>query len=299
MELKNLKKSIENFNIDNKFYIFLNKSSNDFLPLQYVKAIANIKKTPINYIEDLNNISNPLFSTSTDSLNVFRTDKLENVDPSISNINNLIIICNSIDNELQPFFNLDVVEFPTLEEWQIKDYVYTRGKGIEPKYLDWIFDICNKDIYRLEKELDKLDLFEESQREFIFENFLKDNMYEDLNNFQIFDLTNAIQARDYDKISFLLQNISSMDIDPMGLFSMIYANFKKLIQVWLDKAPTPESTGLKYNQIYAIKNLPHTYNKEQLANILKFLSLIDYKIKNGSLETSNLIDYLIIKILSM
>lgn len=293
MNIKDLKKAVEDKTLDISTLIFVNKENSDFLVNQYIKEISNIKQLPLNYVEDLKNISNPLFSDFTDTLIIFKTDKLDYID---ININNLIIICKEISEDIK-FDN--IINFPKLEEWQIKDYVYSRGKGINVKYLDWLFDICNKDIYRLDKELDKLDLFEEAHRNLMFENFIKDGVYEDLSNFQIYDLTNAIQSRDFDRISSILADIENIDVEPTGLLTLLYGGFKKIISVWLDKNPTPESTGLKSNQIYAIKNLPRKYTKEQLIDIFEFLTTIDSKLKTGYIDVNNLIDYVIIKVLSL
>lgn len=297
MTIKDLKKSIEEKSFSDNLLIFV-AEKDSFLVHQYIKKISEIKNLQISYVDNIKNTGDSLFSESPDFLYIFEVEELK-LSENLPSLKNFIIVCEKISEETLSLVKDIVIDFPKLEEWQMKDYVYSRGKGVNTKYLDWLFCICNKNIYRLDKELDKLDLFEEAHRNFIFENFIKDGVYEDLSNFQIYDLTNAIQIKDFDKISSILADIENIDVEPTGLLTLLYGGFKKIINVWLDKNPTPESTGLKSNQIYAIKNLPRNYTKEQLINVFEFLTTVDFKLKNGYIDANNLIDYIIIKVLSM
>ena len=126
---------------------------------------------------------------------------------------------------------------------------------------------------------------------------IQEGAFSDLTKYNIFNLTNAIQARDLNEISRILS--SKMEIDPLALTSLLYQNFRKMIVVWFDKNPTPDSTGLKSNQIWAIRNLPRYYNKDQLIQIFKFLTTLDLKLKKGELpKIEDLTSYIVGKILT-
>ena len=113
----------------------------------------------------------------------------------------------------------------------------------------------------------------------------------------VFNITNAVTSKDKNALINALKEIKSFDAEPLGVVTLLYQGFKKLILVWLASNPTPDTTGLKSNVIYAINKSPRVFNKNQLLNIYQFLNSIDKKLKTGNLcDISHLIDYVICKI---
>lgn len=303
MDLKMLKENISSKSLTDDFFIFLvDEKDNLFLTMQYVQEISKILNKEIEYIDNLDSILNPykdLFGNTEDKSNKLKICKCKELNISNTKLNfihDLIIITNSISEDARVNYNYNIVNVPKLENWMIKDYALIRGKGVDQDRLEFLCDACNYDIYRIENELKKLDGFGEGQKKFIFKQMMDEGSLDDLTFYNMFSLSNAIQARDLQTIDSILG--SSMEIDVMALISLLYQGFRKMIMVWLDKNPTPDSTGLKSNQIWAIRNLPRNYNKDQLIKIFKFLSSLDSKLKQGNLPNNNLIDYIIVKILS-
>lgn len=303
MDLKMLKENISSKSLTDDFFIFLvDEKDNLFLTMQYVQEISKILDKEIEYIDNLDSILNPykdLFGNTEDKSNKLKICKCKELNISNTKLNfihDLIIITNSISEDARVNYNYNIVNVPKLENWMIKDYALIRGKGVDQDRLEFLCDACNYDIYRIENELKKLDGFGEGQKKFIFKQMMDEGSLDDLTFYNMFSLSNAIQARDLQTIDSILG--SSMEIDVMALISLLYQGFRKMIMVWLDKNPTPDSTGLKSNQIWAIRNLPRNYNKDQLIKIFKFLSSLDSKLKQGNLPNNNLIDYIIVKILS-
>lgn len=303
MELKTLKSKIEDKSIAPQFMIFVNEDNN-FLSLQYVKELSKIWKKelqPISNIEEAVT-SNSIFGDieTTSPLLIYDCDKFQSSDGTLCKNNSLIIITKEIKDE-QTFnlFSEYITKFPKLEEWQIRDYMYSLAEGVEQKDLDWLFTICKGDIFRLDNELSKLKIFTPTQRKILFSQFARDGVFSDLSSYTIFNITNAIQQRDIEKLRVILPEIENIDVEPVGLVTLLYNNFKKMIQVWLSSNPTPETTGLKSNQIYAIKNLPRVYNKEQLISAFEIITSIDRKLKTGELPESLIVDYLMLKVLSV
>lgn len=298
-----LKENISSKSLTDAFFIFLvDEKDNLFLTMQYVQEISKILDKEIEYIDNLDSILNPykdLFGNTEDKSNKLKICKCKELNISNTKLNfihDLIIITNSISEDARVNYNYNIVNVPKLENWMIKDYALIRGKGVDQDRLEFLCDACNYDIYRIENELKKLDGFGEGQKKFIFKQMMDEGSLDDLTFYNMFSLSNAIQARDLQTIDSILG--SSMEIDVMALISLLYQGFRKMIMVWLDKNPTPDSTGLKSNQIWAIRNLPRNYNKDQLIKIFKFLSSLDSKLKQGNLPNNNLIDYIIVKILS-
>lgn len=306
IDLKILQNLILNDNLSDCFYIFVN-SENSFLANQYLEAIANKKQLNKVYVEDLKSLlpdDNDIFgvteSIDENSLYIYFVDEFNFTDTKISNIKNLIIVCNKIDDDAKNLFDPFIINMPKLLEWQIKDYVYTLGKGIDPKKLDWLCYICNNDIYRLQNEMQKLIVFPEIDRDYMFDLFVEEDMYADLSAHHIFDLSSAILKKDLSKIEDLLEDKDSWDSDPLPLNILLGKNFKQVMQIQLSQNMTADKLGLTSKQFYAIsKNNCGHYNKNQLIKAFDIVTRSDYMMKNGQLPLSLFLDYMILNICAL
>lgn len=303
MKIEELKEKIETKQLDESSYIFIYEDVN-FIPLQYINEISKVREMNIEYIDSLSgvgSVANDIFgaTTSSNSMKVLITNELESIsDKFIFEKNTYVVVSKIKDKTNIERLSNCIVNVPKLEGWQIKDYVYSLAEGINTKNLDWLIESCNEDIYRLENELDKFKLFSENERKYLFDDMLSDGAFVDLSNFNVFNVTNAVTSRDYDMLSRTLREIKSFDAEPLGVVTLLYNAFKKLILVWLANNPTPENTGLKSGMIYAIKNQSRVFNKEQLLSSYLLLTNIDKMLKTGYIDTSWLIDYLICRILT-
>lgn len=303
MKIEELKEKIETKQLDDSSYIFIYEDVN-FVPLQYINEISKVREMNIEYIDSLSgvgSVANDIFGTTTSSNNmkVLITNEIESIsDKFIFEKNTYVVVSKIKDKTNVERLSNCIVNVPKLEGWQIKDYVYSLAEGIDTKNLDWLIESCNEDIYRLENELDKFKLFSENERKYLFDDMLSDGAFVDLSNFNVFNVTNAVTSRDYEMLSRALREIKSFDAEPLGVVTLLYNAFKKLILVWLANNPTPENTGLKSGMIYAIKNQTRVFNKEQLLSSYLLLTNIDKMLKTGYIDTSWLIDYLICRILT-
>lgn len=219
---------------------------------------------------------------------------MENSDiDKIKNSKNVIIITSKLGKD----FSYDYVEIKKLEEWQIKDYVYTQCKGVDELKLDNLLTCSKYDIYRLDQECSKLSIFQEVFRDSLFELLDKENAFSDMSDKSIFDFSNAIQIKDIEKLKSIYSSLKYSDIDPLGLVSLLVNNFRKMISVWCSSNPTEESTGIKSNQLYAIKRMKRSYTYEELIESFKLLNKIDFMIKNGLIDSSCAIDYVLVNLL--
>lgn len=303
MTFESVKATIEARNISNDLLI-LKYEDVPFLAYQWARAIAKIHNKPISYIESIDNlVSNfaDIFRTCNidESERVFSCETFSVTSDKLKNEHNLIIITNKIDKNTEELYKEFICVLPRLESWHIKDYVYSIAKGVPTKELDWFIDICHNDIYRIENELDKLRLFTASERKYIFDDMKFQGAFRDLSTFNVFNITNAITNKDYISLSNVLKEIKSFDAEPLGIVTLLYQGFKKLILVWLANNPTPDNTGLKSNVIYAINKSPRVYNKTQLLDAYQFLNSLDKRLKTGQLEITWLIDYVLCKLLTL
>ena len=303
-DLKSIKTSIENNTYQCSFTIF--KYYNvDFIPYQYVNEISKQQNLSVEIVEDLALFTKPatsIFGGSSISdsiLYLYIVDKFECLSERISRYNNLIVICKTIDKDTEKLFQQYIVSVPKLEDWQIADYVYSLAEGVDTKLLDSLIKVCNNDIYRLDQELKKIKIFDKQERNFVFNQFIEDGIFNDLSKYTIFDFSNAIVKKDIATLRNIYREIDRIDIEPIGLVTVLLNNFRNIIKIQLASNPTAESCGMKPNQFWAIKYSCGIYTKDQLLFIFDFLTEIDKKIKTGMIPVDSfLIDYIVVSILT-
>ena len=306
MNIQELKRRIELGSLSNELLILKNNEHN-FLSNQYLLEIIKKSGKSIEYIDNLDGLlygNNDLFNEvsleDSSTISVYKIDELVYTQLLPSKLTNVIIITNKIkDKNLEAELSDYIVQMPKLEPWQIKDYVYSIAEGVDHKDLDWLINICDNNIYRLNQELEKLSLFTVSERKYLFNDLIRDGAVDDLTSYNIFNFTTAITHKDNAQLNALYQNINVVDINEFGLIKILIQNFRNIILVHLNPNPTPDNTGLDSKQIWITKKIPKVYSADQLLNIYTFLTDIDRRIKEGELPVELVRDYLLVKILSM
>ena len=306
MTIQELKTQIEAGKVTDEL-IILKDTEDNFISNQYIKAISRVKKQKINYVDSIDELladSSSLFSMFQEKddtcLNVLKSEVFIWVDPRIARLTNLIIVVSKFsDKAIEKQFEKYVVTVPKIEEWMLKDYVYSITEGVAHKDLDWLMQLCGTNYARLQQELDKVSLFREDERRYLFDDLIRDGAFDDLSSYSIFNFTNAVTSKDLAAIKSVYKELSRMDVNEFGLLTILLKNFKNIIMVQLNSNPTPENTGLDGKQLYTIKKIPRVYSATQLVDIYTMLLDVDRQIKSGELPTDILIDYLITKILSI
>jgi len=303
MRFEDIKSQIEDSTISDALLI-LQYQDNNYVAYQWAREIAKIHNKDISYIDSLEGLisaSIDIFGTKTidDGERIYTCETFDITSDKLKSERNLIIITNKITKESENIFKENICILPKLEDWHIKDYVYSLCQGIDEKDLDWLVSVCKSDIYRISNEVDKLTLFSVNERKYLFEDMKYQGAFNDLSTFNVFNITNAVTSRDYGSLLNALKEIKSFDAEPLGVVTLLYQGLKKLILVWLASNPTPENTGLKSNVIYAINKSPRTFTKKQLLDAYQFLNDIDRLLKTGQLcDMNKLIDYVICKVLT-
>lgn len=301
MKLEELKESIENNTVINLPLIFVNKSKSTFLTNQYIEAISKNTKKEISYTDDINFVYNKaaqLFDITDNSLFVHKCTKISLTGIDISNCSDLIIVCTEITaSSLE--WEKHIVTIDNLEQWMIDDYAYSYLENCDECDIKKLLSICGDNIDRLKLEIDKVTIFNPVQQKYILKSLLEERALSDISQYTIFSLSNALQARDKNSIINILKDIDVIDVEPVGLLKIIYKNFNRIADVWLNKNPTPDNTGLKSNQIYAINKLPRIFSKEQLVNIVSKMAALDTEMRKGSFPVEYMIDYIIAYVLTI
>ena len=303
MNLETLQTNIKDNNVTTSFIIFVNNEGNTFLANQYVDAMSSVKELKITYIEDYTSLipdKNDIFGCEveldTKALYVYHCNEFDSNDEALKGITNLVVICNKVTNE--ELFKDFIIKMPKLLEWQIKDYAYSMAEGVKTKKLDWLIEMCHEDIYRIHNELSKLMLFNEHERDLIFDMLVEEHTFDDLSTYVIFDLTTALLKKDLKTVCSILEDAEHFDLEPLGLQVLLTNNIKNIISIQLDRTATAERLGMKPGQFYAISKSCGYYNKEQLLKIFDIVSSADYMMKNGDLSNDKLVEYMVLNMLA-
>lgn len=284
MTCEELKNKILNKVVDDSLLICIYKDTT-FVISQYIKQIAKDKKLSINYVDFLENIdldSNNFFGVDT-NLYVLNTDKVTCSDDLLK-YKNTIIVCKDVVGGEQ--YKDNIVVFDKLTEDQVLEYMQVLCPEITDNYLGWLYDICGGDIYRIDKELQKLKLFPGMQMS-MFETIRNEGGYSDLNQMTIYSCINAFINKDIRTINEILLNLDVIDVEGTGLVTLLLRNIKNIIDIQTNSKATPESTHMKDKQFYVVKKQVGKFTNKQLVNMFEFLTGIDYRLKSGLLELTN------------
>lgn len=306
--LQELKRAIQNKQLEDSL-IVLKWTDFSFIAFEYLEAIANFKHLDIRWIENFDNLVNHiddnLFDFSNiDYLQVYVTDKFTTKSTQqLEELKNVIIVCKEVDSNILEFLKDKeyYFEIPKLQEWQILDYLKQSCKGLSAPKIKWLYDISGGNIYRLDNEIKKISCFNEKIQNEVFDIINDDNGYDDMTQNKIYDLTNAVLSKDLKQVAIILKDIKNMDVEGVGLVTILRKSFKLVIGIQLDRDASPEKLGIKATQFNVVraKNC-NKFNENKLKSIYKFLVEFDYNLKSGNLDMSKdrLIDYIICEVLS-
>lgn len=284
MQLRELKDRI-NKKESIPFPLIFIASNNDFLVNQYLYSIAknlSLNTVSICSLKELDDITSSVFYEDND-LFVFKVDKdmlIKQKDVK----NNRVIIRS--ENQIKGS-DIDVVKFDKLENWMIEDYAKTLLPGLTVQETTWLCKICNYNIDRVDIECQKLALFDKKEQESIFELINKENGYCDLNDLNIFNLTNAIIKKDILTIKTVIKDIDNIDIEGTGLVTILLKQFLNIINIQLNSHANAASLNMSEKQFRAIGYNCNKYSNDKLISIYKFLNDVDYRLKSGLLDISN------------
>lgn len=280
MTINELKNQIEKGILSDDGLVFHYDDSR-FLVDQYISEISKLKNRPVVYYDSIP-VSNSVFGDVDDgNLSIVITES-----PSIPPINTIVVSKNKIDSS---------IEFPKLEPWQLKDYVFTTCSGADSDVLERFLKVYT-DPYKLQNELDKINIFDSSERSFFVKKCISENLFDGLSSVGFFDFSNAIQTRNQSDVGNMYQ---SVDKDPLGFAGLLLKQFRSMVNVYLQDNPTEQSTGLKDKQIWAIKRVCKNYTKQQVLDRFKFLSEMDLKLKSGEITSDIMFDYILVKMFIM
>ena len=239
-----------------------------------------------------------------DYLQVCIVDKFKtNLTYQLDDLENVVVVCKSVDDKTLELLKEKeyYFEIPKLQDWQIEDYFHKKCPGLSEPKIKWLCGLTNNDIYRVDNEIKKIACFDKKIQEDVFNLIDEDNGYDDLTQNKIYDLTNAILSKDLRQVATILKDIDNMDVEGVGLVTILRKGFKNVLSIQLDSTATAEKLGIKQGQfnVIKVKNC-NRFEENKLKSVYKFLVDFDYNLKSGNLDMSKdrLIDYIICEVLS-
>lgn len=289
IDLVTFKKEIENnsFLFADNLIIFIGKNdTSKFIFNQYLHTYTGNNFLEIDVLEELVVNTGFFDADYSDGLKVFSTSNLEFIPRNFHGW----IFCNTASKEIIHDYDEYIVQLPVLEKWQLIDYVITTGH-IELKQAEKLVNEYS-DVHKLNIELQKLSMFSSNQ----FNELAEQLFYKD--EYELFDLTNAILRRDKDALKAIYT--SGIKVDVFAFIGLLIKNFKLVIDIQLSKNASAQSLGISDKQFWAVSKYNcYKYTRQELIQIYLLLTSLDLKIKTGQLSTTVIQDYVIFKIISL
>ena len=296
MKLQDIKKAIIDKSIGDNFLIFLCEE-NYFIADQYIEAIATIKNFNLQYINSLAELetATALVTEGAETLYVLKTDTFEEIKVDYSKFENTIVVCKKIDKKLDKITKDFVVKIPKLEEWQVVAYIQAICPDISTADSSLFYKAAGKNIYKVDNEISKVALFDKTRQREIFMSLLFDDG-SDMYSIDTFELSNKIIENNKARVYEILARRKYLNLDPFPLIGSLLKTFKQIVLVNHKSGITDfAEIGMSPAQVSTYKRIYSGFALDYLADNIKFLSGLDYKLKSGLLDMNKdqLLDYII------
>lgn len=293
MTIRELKTLIEQNEIKFNLLVFevSKEESSDFIASQYIDIIGKKTNLPVVYTDKL---EYGAFNV-TNAITVLVVDELTQVCP-VDEMNFTIIKCRKCSVN---YSENVVTKIPCLESWQIADYVHSTVAGVRPDYLNALI-ASNKSIFKLESECSKLRVFGEGARDSAYEKLSEQGLLSTFHTSDnVYTFVDALILKDFKQVGVIYKNRDKIDIEGMGIITLLHNKVLNMLKIQMSKSPTPESTGIDKKVYYAISRYVGCCSNNRLIKMLRYITLLDYRVKSGELLVDYLLDDIIINLLSI
>ena len=114
----------------------------------------------------------------------------------------------------------------------------------------------------------------------------------------IFELSDAVLDRDVNRSFRLLEELETLNEVPLKIISVLYSGFKRLLQVQsCPKGDVAQITGLSDWEIRNARNFVGRYEIWELVDALKVIRQAEVSFKQGLIDESLLVQYVLVNIL--
>lgn len=162
-----------------------------------------------------------------------------------------------------------------------------------------LLDYCNYSITKVDTELNKLKTIYLNNTQ-ITEDDIENNVTKDI-EYIIFDLTNAICQKNNEKVYSLVEAMIKNKEQPVNIIATISNHFRRLFYVArseFSNREMAEMLGVKEFAITKYKQQAQNFGQRALKNIYDKCIEVEFMSKNGEMEGTNAVNFLIANILN-
>lgn len=178
-----------------------------------------------------------------------------------------------------------------LEKYKINDITYQAKELLIQK--------CGKSISIINAEVAKLFAFRENRiTEELVDEIVSDNM-----EFKIYELSQALAKRDYNKTFKIVHELTRTGSKPMELLSVIHKYFRQMLHVLINENMGNDELSMYMEispgAIYYLKKSASEYTQKQLKEIADYMFILQYKVVSGQRDANMILDSAIAKLIQM
>lgn len=306
MTIQELHNQIMDKHITDNLFIFIGPEY--FVQHVYIEKIAQIKNLNIKYTDDFNSIQASLDSSSLFkeyNLYVIQDDmellKHERVWKEINPGKNIIIFKYSSlvkNSKFLNYFSEKSIIFEKLSQNVLINRLKPTGLSIDN--IKKLIEIGDNNYGQILLELDKVKQAANGSNNLDYYFITLDAQGAFHKNISdiTFDFIDYLVTRDIQNSLKLYQQLKQIGESNIKLLSLLYTTFKVILLIQTcHTSDICESTGIQYYQLKMNQNKIGYYGVQELVFILKLIQKIDTNIKQGNMEETISIDYLLSNIL--
>lgn len=192
-----------------------------------------------------------------------------------------------IDKKIASLVEPYVIEIKKPLEWQVKAYMNQICPDLDQEHINRLYDAAGGDIYRITNELDKVNCFDAEQRLPALVAIMSDK-HTDLVKCDILTLADKIVARDIGWLSDYEAHKDQFNFDAVALSNLLLGKYKSILYAKYGTGIDFSELGISTKSFYYARD--YKYQENTLANIIKFLSGFDARLKNyefAKIDTKN------------
>lgn len=284
--------------------------------IDYYCKQQNLTKKYINSITETFVTTESIFGDEEERiLNILEVEKLtEPIDEvTASKIRNTFIICNDILTKYEPIYGNYIVLLVQPTEDNILDYIKSECAGLSSskeaedksinKVIKLFYKYTNGNIYKIQTELNKIKLFEDSKQLDVLKALLED-VNSDLYTIDFFGISSLLERfskanvwENQEMCNFVIRG-KNLNFDPVGLANNILGAYKRMIYTSPHSHKTASDLGISTYVFNKLRETGSRFTSNELSNKISFLTELDIKLKHSELDLTRdrMMDYLICKL---
>lgn len=283
----------------------------------YIQQISKVLQLETQRVENILAVYKALQSKSLfqsrkiyivrDDKDLMQNEKLQQqIEQGVLGNNYLIHIVSSVDKRTKFYksYKASICDFERLSDSMLKKYILKEIK-LSERNVERLVDICEHDYGRILLEINKIQDYMwalgptyEITYDEAFERLLKDGTIYEPSYDAIFDLVDAIMARNINRAFDLLNQSYAVGEATMVMLTVLFNNMKALLQVTTYTGENiSKGTGLTPFQIKVVKKYVGNFSEKRLNYIVRLIHKVTNGIKTGRMEDEFAMQYLLVHIM--